>query len=51
MVEIPSWRAGRGWEALPEDWEWSGGPAKGPGVVGRPTQRVGTGREAITEGR
>ena len=26
-----------GWEALPEGWEWSGGPPRGPGVVGRPS--------------
>ena len=29
-------KARRGWEDLPEGWEWSGGLPRGPGVVGRP---------------
>ena len=50
-------RVGRGWEALPESWEWSRGPpgelggSEGQGVVGRPSWRVGSGQEAIPEGR
>ena len=40
-----SWRAGRGWEALPEDWEGSGGYPGGLGKVGSPSQMARRGRE------
>ena len=38
MVGRPYWSAGSSWEALPEGWEWSG-------IVRRPSQRSGSGRE------
>ena len=45
-------------EVFPDGHEWSVGPLKGPGVVGRPSWRVGrpsrmamSGREALPEGR
>ena len=34
---------------LPEVREWSGSPSGGPGVVGRPSQKSGSGREALLE--
>ena len=50
--------AGSGWEALQvadsgreallEGREWSGGSPGGPGVVGRPAQRAGTGLEVLS---
>ena len=40
----------RGWEALPEGQEWSGGHSRGPGVVETPSLRVRSGREAIPKG-
>ena len=45
MVERPSWRAGRGKEALLESWEGSGGQEEDR----RPYQRAGRGREALLE--
>ena len=59
MVERPSRRSGRGRETplvvrkflggLLEVWKWSGGPPRGPEVVGRPSLMSGNGREAILE--
>ena len=37
-VEWPSWRAGRGMEALLEGWEGSGGHPKGQGGIRSLTQ-------------
>ena len=37
-------RSGR--EVIPDVREWSGGPARCPGVVGGPTRMSGSGREA-----
>ena len=37
------------WEALPDEWEWSGGPPGCPGVVGRPSRMSGSGREALPD--
>ena len=34
-----------------EVWEWSGDPAKAPGVVGRPSQMSQGGLEALLEVR
>ena len=39
--------SGNGREALPDVREWSGGPRGCPGVVGRPSWKSGSGREAI----
>ena len=53
MVRRPSWGAGsvretlpEGQEALPVDWEWSGGPTGGPGVV----EMAWNGKEALPKG-
>ena len=40
-----------GRQALPEVREWSGDPFVGPGVVGRPSRRSGSGWEALLEFR
>ena len=32
---------GSGREALPDAWEWSGGPPECPGVVGKPSRMSG----------
>ena len=37
-----------GWEALPNVWEWLGGPSGCPGVVGRPSRMPGSCREALS---
>ena len=37
--------SGSGRETLPDVWEWSGDPPGCPGVVGRPSQMSGSGRE------
>ena len=48
-------RGREGWKALPESWEWLGGPGKvrspseRAGIVRRPTKRAGRGREALLE--
>ena len=39
------------WEDLPEDQEWSGGPPRVSGVVGRASQKARSGWEALTKGR
>ena len=36
-------------EPLPDVWEWSGGPPECPGVVGKPSRRSESGREALTD--
>ena len=36
-----------GWVALPDVWEWSGGPPEYPRVVGRPSRMSASGREAF----
>ena len=41
--------SGSGWEALPAVQEWLGIPHRGPGVVGRPSGRSGSVREALLE--
>ena len=41
--------SGSGSEALPDVWEWSGGPPGCPGVVGRPFQMNGSGSEALPD--
>ena len=46
-VVMPSWRAGRSWEALPENQEG----LERSGEVGRPVRRVGRGWEAHLESR
>ena len=51
VVSSPFYRAGRGWEVLPEVWEWSRGPPGGLLVVGSPFRRVGRGWEVLREGR
>ena len=38
--------SGSSWESLPEVRQWSGGPPESPAMVGRPSQRSGSGREA-----
>ena len=43
--------AGSGQEAITEGLEWSGGLPGGPVVFGRPSQRAGSGGEALPEGR
>ena len=47
---MPFWRFAISQEALPKVREWSGGPPKGPGVVGRSSRWSGCGREALSEG-
>ena len=42
---------GNGWEALPDVWEWSGGPPGCPGVVGRSFRKSVSGREELSEVR
>ena len=42
---------GSGREVLPEFREWSGGPPRCPGVVGRPSRMSGSGREILLEVR
>ena len=37
---------GRGWKSLPKCRQWLRGPLVGPGIVRKPSQRVGNGREA-----
>ena len=51
---LPEDRHGReelleGRKVLPEGREWSGGPLRGPRVVGRPFRRAGSGRETFPE--
>ena len=48
--------SGSSLEALPDIWQWSGGPPKcskaptgSPVVVGWPSQMSGSGREALTD--
>ena len=43
IVRRLSQRTGSGWEAIPEGREWLESLPGGPGVVGRPSQRVGSG--------
>ena len=43
--------AGSGQEAFPEGQEWSGCNSGGPGVVGRPSRRVESGRKSLPEDR
>ena len=38
-------------EALPEDWDWSGGSSGGLGVFGSPSRWFGSGRESLPEVR
>ena len=38
-------------DALPDVWQWSGGPSGRQGVVGRPSQMSGRGREAFPDVR
>ena len=45
----PLRRAGREWEAIPNDWEGSGDAAPETGRVGKPYQRIGRGQEALPE--
>ena len=58
MVGKLPWRAGstrvtlrKGRETVPEDQQWSEDYTGGPGVVGKPTWRSGSGLEALLEGR
>ena len=61
MVGRPSQKSGSGQETLlevrkwpvtlPEVWNWSGEPHKGPKVVGRPSRRSGSGRETFPKVR
>ena len=44
---MTSRKSGRSQEALPEVREGSGVNSKGPGRVGRPSNRSGRGREAL----
>ena len=46
-VGWPTQRFGRGWETHLEVREGSGGPLKGPGVVGRPYERSGRELKAL----
>ena len=39
--------SGSGQEALPNVWEWSGGPPRCPGVVGSPSRMVWSCREDL----
>ena len=50
MVGSPSWMAVRGWKDLPEVLEGSGGYPKGPGEVGRHSQRASRGWKAFLKG-
>ena len=50
MVGSPSSRAGNCRKALTKGREWSGSNPRGPGVVGRPSQRAKSGHEVVTEG-
>ena len=43
----PFWMSGSGWLALPEVLNWSGGPPRCPGMVGRPSRMSDSVREAI----
>ena len=43
--------AKNGWEAFSDGRECLGGPPGGPAVVGRPSRRADSGREALQEGR
>ena len=45
----PFQMSGSGRKAHPKVREWSGGPPKGPGVVGRPFRRSKSGQEALLE--
>ena len=54
----PSRMSGSGLEALPDVWEWSGGPPGCPVVVGKPSWMSGrpsrmskSGREALADVR
>ena len=38
-----------GQEAIPEVREWSGGPSRYPGLVGKLTRMSESGREALSE--
>ena len=38
-------------EALPDVWEWSGGPPEFSGVVGWPSRLSGSGRETLLDVR
>ena len=40
---------GSGLEALPDGREWSGCIPRYPGVVGRPSQMLGSGREILPD--
>ena len=51
MVGRPSRMSRCGREAFPDVREWSGGPFECPGVVGRPSQTYGSGREDLLGGR
>ena len=58
MVGRHSWRSESGRELLTEVREWLGDPLggsgchpEGPGVVGRPSRRSGSGQETFSEGR
>ena len=55
-VGRPSWKTGSGLEALldvraalPDVWEWSGGPSGCLGVVGRPSRMSGSVRGALPD--
>ena len=41
--------SGRGREALPDVWQWSGGPPKCPGVVERPSRMSGSGQDTLPD--
>ena len=41
--------SGNGRKAPPDVWEWSGGPPKCPGVVGRSTSKSESGREDLPD--
>ena len=43
--------SGSGREALPDAWEWSGGPSECPAEVGMPSVRLRSGREALPDVR
>ena len=51
VVRRPFRSNGCGREALPESWDWSGGPPDGPQVVRRLSRLAGNGRKALLEGR
>ena len=46
-----SWRVGRGFHPLPEEWEGLRGPSRGMGGVRRSFGRAEWGQEALPEGR